>query len=511
MAKSKTVAEFGDFQTPVALARQVCRLLSANGVRPAALLEPTCGLGSFIFAGLDEFPAAREALGIDINPDYVERALTQARVRPDASKVRVLAGNFFGTNWRSVISSLPEPTLVVGNLPWVTNAELGALGSQNLPEKSNFQQRTGMDAMTGKANFDISEWMLIQILGALEGRRGSLAMLCKSAVARKALGHSWSLGLGVGESAIYRIDAAKHFGAAVDAVLLVMTFGVERRDYRAKVFESLDSVHAQATIGYEDGCLLADIEAHRKWKHLCGTEPMKWRSGVKHDCSKVMEFVKEDSRYRNGLGECVSLESRYMFPMLKSSGVARGCDPTDIRWMLVTQTSVGQDTAEIAEHAPRTWEYLQRHAGLLNARGSSIYKDKPPFSVFGVGDYTFAPWKVAISGFYKRLAFARFGPVAGKPMVFDDTSYFLPCATEPAADYLMGLLNSRPAQSILGAFVFWDAKRPITAELLRRISLRSLATELGSLEEFDLHFAATPADSPIVRRRRASAAPALLR
>jgi hypothetical protein len=104
---------------------------------------------------------------------------------------------------------------------------------------------------------------------------------------------------------------------------------------------------------------------------------------------------------------------------------------------------------------------------------------RPQFSIFGVGEYSFAPWKVAISGFYKRLAFSKIGPVAGRPAVFDDTVYFLPCQCEEEADFLSGLLNSRAAQEFLGAMIFWSDKRPITIELLKRLSLRRLADELG--------------------------------
>ncbi|MGH7192509.1 MAG: hypothetical protein ACREJM_03125, partial [Candidatus Saccharimonadales bacterium] len=116
------------------------------------------------------------------------------------------------------------------------------------------------------------------------------------------------------------------------------------------------------------------------------------------------------------------------------------------------------------------------------------YRVRPAFSVFGVGDYTFAPWKVAISGFYKKLAFTVLSTVEGKPIVLDDTSYFLPCDTEGQAQYLASLLNSNPAQSYFRAFVFWDNKRPITADLLGRLNLRAVARELGSEAEFDRHF-----------------------
>jgi hypothetical protein len=183
----------------------------------------------------------------------------------------------------------------------------------------------------------------------------------------------------------------------------------------------------------------------------------------------------------------MDLEDTYLFPMLKSSQVARGGGDGN-RYMLVTQRTMGSNTKEIEERAPRTWSYLQAHADLLNRRGSSIYRNRPPFSVFGVGEYSFAPWKVAISGFYKKLAFVTVGPIKGKSVVLDDTSYFLPCQTQAQAEYLAALLNSSTAQAFYKAFVFWDAKRPITADLLRHLNLRRLAEEAGSGEKFNSLF-----------------------
>lgn len=85
---------------------------------------------------------------------------------------------------------------------------MGVIGGRNLPEKSNFQGHGGFAAKTGKANFDISEWMLIKLLEALQGRRAAIAMLCKTATARKVLRHAWLNGLDVGPSSLHLIDAA---------------------------------------------------------------------------------------------------------------------------------------------------------------------------------------------------------------------------------------------------------------------------------------------------------------
>jgi len=154
------------------------------------------------------------------------------------------------------------------------------------------------------------------------------------------------------------------------------------------------------------------------------------------------------------------------------------------RWMIVTQTEVGTDTSAIETVAPKTWAYLMAHAGSLDERGSSIYRKRPRFSVFGVGAYTFAPWKVAISGFYKSLSFAVVGPHQGRPVVFDDTVYAIGCATEREARLLHRMLMSDEAQEFYASLIFWDAKRPITVELLGALSLERLATALGVENEF---------------------------
>ncbi len=481
MAKTKQIAEFGDFQTPLELAKDVCSLLQKHKLKPATIIEPTCGTGSFLEAALERFPGVSEVHGFDINADYVRDA--RGRL-PGKAKLEV--ADFFSTDWLSLLGSCPEPVLVVGNPPWVTNAELGSLNSTNLPEKSNFQNHQGLDAITGKSNFDISEWMLMKLIEWLDGRRATVAMLCKTAVARKVLEHSWKHGMRA-KSELRLIDARRHFGAAVDACLLICNLSSNARNCDCKVYESLRSVSESHTFGCRDGRLCANVDVYEQCKHLEGESVYRWRSGIKHDCSKVMEFIREGPLYRNGLGEAVELEVDYLYPMLKSSELANGHTKKPKRWMLVTQQSVGQDTAPIQERAPKTWNYLLDHGAFLDKRGSSIYKNRPRFSVFGVGPYSLSPWKVAISGFYKRLAFTSVGSREGKPIVLDDTSYLISCKTKQEADLLTSLLTSDTAQQFFSAHIFWDAKRPITLATLSRLDLEALAKQLGKERQFNRH------------------------
>jgi len=367
-------------------------------------------------------------------------------------------------------------------------SQLGLLQSKNLPRKSNFQNRRGLDAITGKANFDIAEWMLIHLIEWMSSRHGTIAMLLKESVARKVLFHSWKHAIPLADASLYRFDAKKHFGVSVAACLLVCDLRPGPTLRKCEVYDLADPERVIQTIGYCREMLLADIEGFERHPALL-RQPLqsaiwyRWRSGVKHDCARIMELTRTDAGLRNGLREVVDIEEAFVYPMLKGSGVANGKEAQTNRYMLVTQHETGEMTTHIKHEAPRTWAYLEQHGQSLDARGSSIYRRRPRFSVFGVGQYAFSPWKVSICGLYKKLQFRVVGPQGGKPVVFDDTVYFVPCKSKREAELIQGCLHSSQAQEFLNAFIFWESKRPITAEVLGRLDLVALAVELGRMEE----------------------------
>lgn len=478
--RNAIIRQFGDFQTPLELAETVCGLLHKQGARPLSVFEPTCGQGNFLIATLDTFDSVRKAVGIDINPKYIEHASRRLEAKRLSTLITLRQDDFFATDWRSALNDLPEPILVIGNPPWVTNAELTKLEGRNTPPKTNFRNLTGLDAVTGKSNFDVSEWMLIQLSSALANRNATLAMLCKASVARKVLFYLWSTRFRFEKTSMYLIDAERFFGVSVPACLLVCRFSDAPGPAQCEVYTDLEQQRYQTTFAFIDGQRIANQDNYGRWKYLMGCERYKWRSGIKHDCYKVMELTKDGEVYNNGLGEVIELEDTHVFPMLKSADVVKNHHPIPRKWMLVPQSAIGEITVSLQETAPLTWKYLQKHHALLANRRSSIYRNRPAFSIFGVGDYSFAPWKVAISGLYKRFHFAVVGPYSGKPVVLDDTCYFIACQSEREAEYLANLLNSEVACQFFEAFVFWDDKRPITLEILSKLDLLALARELGS-------------------------------
>lgn len=468
--------EFGDFQTPLPLAAEICALLRHLGEAPAAVVEPTVGRGAFLLAAAEAFPQA-SLHGWDINPEHLAAAERSLIVRGFAARAALVAQDFFAADWDGILARTPSPLLILGNLPWVTNAAVSTVSGSNLPLKENFLGLRGLAARTGKANFDISEWMLIRLLHALGTRRATLAMLCKSATARKVLRYAWQQRLPVADAALFRIDAAAHFGAAVDACLLSLRTGVVGLP-QAPIYPSLALDAPSATLGLAGKELVADIAAYHALRHLEGASPVQWRSGVKHDCAGVMELKPAPGGFINTAGETCSLEADYLFPLLKCSDLANG-RLSPARFVLITQRKIGDDTAAIATVAPRTWAYLQAHAERFGARKSSIYRGRPSFALFGVGPYAFAPWKVAVSGLHHSARFQVLGPVDGKPVFFDDASYYLPFERESEARLIAEILNSLPCRRFLATLMFPDAKRSLTVELLQRLNLAAIAEEAG--------------------------------
>ncbi len=483
--KVKEKWEFGDFQTPDALALQVVRLLKKLNLRPCSVLEPTCGKGSFLMAVSKVYPDIQKLIGVEINDTYLQEARQRIAEAGMKKRTTLILSDFFTMDWTKVLESLPEPLLILGNPPWVTSTELAILRSKNLPEKSNFYGRRGYEAITGKSNFDISEWMLLKHLGWLMERRGIIAMLCKTSVARKVLFQAWKRSYPVSSARCFSIDARKHFNVFVDACFLVLEMMGDELSDNCLVYESIYATNPSYSIGLHDGFVIANVELYKKWKHLRGSDGVYiWRSGIKHDCAKVMELEKVGDSFRNGYGIIVSLEDAYIYPMLKSSDVGNGKVRAIRKFMLVPQKHVGDDTSHIKITAPKTWRYLNENAVALKKRASAIYRNRPPFSIFGVGDYSFSPWKVAISGFYKKLEFKVIGPVEGRPVVFDDTVYFLSCWSEEEANFVACLLNSKPAKEFFKSMIFWMDKRPVTIDILKRLNMHTLSIELGKELEY---------------------------
>lgn len=148
------------------------------------------------------------------------------------------------------------------------------------------------------------------------------------------------------------------------------------------------------------------------------------------------------------------------------------------KYVIVTQRKAKEPTDHLQLDVPKTWAYLQQHLEDFQKRKSSIYANAPEFSMFGVGDYSYSPYKVGVSGFYKQPLFSVLYSDDGIPVMTDDTSYFICFDHYDTAYVAMLLLNSAPVQAFLKSIAFLDAKRPYTKKILARLDFKKMIDTL---------------------------------
>jgi hypothetical protein len=471
--------DLGDFQTPPELAAAVLKCLGPIGRQWPRVLEPTCGRGHFISALLAQSRPPREIQAVEIQGDYCSavRALLKSRSSASDVHVQIRQTDLFDVNLSKDLNWKREgPLLVVGNPPWITTAELGRLGGKFRPPKRRIGGINGLAALTGASNFDVAEAVWLKLINELAEERPTIALMCKTSVARRILERAHRDRLPLASAAIHRLDAARWFGAAVDACLFKVGLGDPDGLREIPVFENLVQTTHRSTMGFARGWLIADRKAYDNWAFADGNCPLTWRQGLKHDAASVMELLREPATglLRNRTGEVLDVEPRFVYPLAKACDLLRDDVAPAERAVLVLQQRIGEDTAPLAGLAPRLWSYLTARSDSFTKRASSIYRHGPAFAMFGIGPYSFAPFKVATAGMSKEPRFRALGPEQGKPVMLDDTCYFLPCSSAADAAVMAALCNDPITLAFLRSAIFKTAKRPITKALLQRLDLSAI-------------------------------------
>ena len=465
--------ELGDFQTPPELVARVLKTLGPVGELWPRVLEPTCGTGNFVRGLLSMSSPPREIRAFELQRAHVRQAEKAARPK-NTVLIEIRQANLLEMDLRLDLTWTERgPLLVIGNPPWVTAAEVSVAGGKNFPKRNNLRGLRGLDAITGESNFDLAEHIWIKLLTELAEERPTIAMLCKMAVARNVLRFACKKSFPLEGVSIRKIDAGKWFHAAVEACLLSVKVGSQARSVEARVYPDLDSCDPAAVLTVNGG-MVADVSLYRRTAFVDGVCSLTWRQGMKHDAAAVMELTESEGVLRNKLGEEVTVEPDHLYPLLKGSDLFKQTDPVPRLFTIVTQRKLGELTDRLRSDAPRLWAYLQRNAAFFAKRKSSVFKGRGEFAIFGIGDYSFADYKVAVAGMYKIPRFRVVRPFNGRPVMMDDTCYFLPCRSLEQATTIACLLNDPICLGFIASLTFRGAKRPITKAILQRIDLNAL-------------------------------------
>jgi len=461
--------EYGDYQTPLDFALKICHFLKEQkNLKPEIIFEPTCGIGNFLDA--TKIFNAEKYFGVEINLNYCQECVEKI----SDSRFKIINADIFHFDF----SILPrqQNLLIIGNPPWATNSSL----SKNLPQKINYKNLIGLDALTGESNFDICEYILNNLTEKYRGTKTTIAMLCKNSVARKVFANMVERNIYFETCEIFEFDAKKIFGISASACLLFIQLTDKFFSTVCKIYDLDKPTILKKSLHFKDGKFFCDeVSANYNFDGKCKFE---WRQGIKHDCAKVMELTLENGIFKNGNRENVEVEEKIIFPLVKGSSIKNPIVNNFSKYVIVTQKFLGENTEHLKFDAPLTWFYLQKNSALFAKRKSRIYNNAAEFAMFGIGDYSYLPYKVCIGGLNRKPTFSLVFSPDKKPVMLDDTSYFIGFEDYETAYTAMIYLNSAKVQDLLLNLSFADAKRPYTKKLLSRLDFSKICAEI-SFEE----------------------------
>lgn len=156
-----------------------------------------------------------------------------------------------------------------------------------------------------------------------------------------------------------------------------------------------------------------------------------------------------------------AIEPDLLYPLLRGRDVKRWrAEPS--AYILLTHLSgmrlnaISEDEMKI--QYPKTYLYLKRFEGILRTRAAfkryftrknkngRLTKTSPFYSMFDIGDYTFAPYKVVWREQAPLLTAAIANVVGGKCIIPDHKLMLIDCSDEQETYYLSGILNSSPVK-----------------------------------------------------------------
>jgi methylase of polypeptide subunit release factors len=157
-----------------------------------------------------------------------------------------------------------------------------------------------------------------------------------------------------------------------------------------------------------------------------------------------------------------TIEPDLVYPAVRGRDIERWRAMPEIYVLITHHKSSGKvyTEQELKSNYPRTFGYLANFKEVLLSRGSKFIKDLAErtsfFTMFGIGDYTFAKYKVL----WKRMANDIVAcvvsqvktPFGYKTVIGTDTTSFFATDSESEAHYLCAIINSKPVRDFIKSF-----------------------------------------------------------
>ncbi|MBN2025053.1 MAG: N-6 DNA methylase [Pirellulales bacterium] len=175
-----------------------------------------------------------------------------------------------------------------------------------------------------------------------------------------------------------------------------------------------------------------------------------------------------------------TVEPDLLFPLARWADVARYRAVPSAHVLLVQdlRTRRGLSEEVLRRDCPRTLAYLESFRETLSARAAyrRYQQDGAFYSMYNVGPYTVAPWKVVWRRMDRRITAARLGPVddpllGARPAVIQETCVAVEVDSPEEGDYLAAMLNSAVVNFVAAAHSVRGGKGFGTPSMLDYLAL----------------------------------------
>jgi hypothetical protein len=479
----------GEYYTPDWLAQFVLERLDYQG--EGSLLDPTCGSGTFLalaYRLLKKRGLSLESIaGIDVNPLACLSAKANLLLSMDSWDTPLELPIYCADTLLNP-PDLGKFDFVVGNPPWVNWETLPPdyrEQSKALWIQHQLFPHRGFDSILGKGKKDLALLLTYAVMDKYLADDGKMAFILTQAVL-KTSGAAEGFRRFTGKFQPQSVDDFSRIrlfsGAETRPIVLFIGKGKpEPLPYslwhspQANIpddapFDMMQSFHRSDFIAEPIGkagsaWLTGQAAALHALRKLRGKSPYTAHAGVYTGGANGvywLEVLGEENgflRVRNMPDEAkiavpqlqTLIEADFVFPLLRGRDVKRWqAIPT--AHILVVQDPekrIGYPENWLSSHYPRTHAYLAQFETILRQRATlkRYFKSNAPFySMFDVGDYSFAPYKVLWHGFGKHeMAAAVVGTVHDKPIMSNQAMHpFIGLDDENEAHYLAACLNSKP-------------------------------------------------------------------
>ena len=520
--------DLGEYFTPYWLAEKAIKMSGFEGDLNSILLDPGCGSGVFLLAAAEmKYQANR-----DKPLEELMRDILGTVVGCDINPVCVLGARLNLVCWLALKFGLPLPNIkipilhydtvfkrpasdveiddinsilpegcdyLVGNPPWISWNSLPGeyrkkIEQELLPRYILFDFH-GQEAQLGHSNDDYLVTFTLVTIHRYLKEGGLCSFIIKQPLLTNVSGKTFrrfsirhiqgSVKLKVKRVADLR--KVNPFGISNEPAIIVLGKGKEtvypvpyeiwlKKDGRIFVEEGEAKPSKDVTSPWV--VLTADLE---ETEFIEGRCPYEIRHGLKHDVADVI--IVNPIEHKGGRliiqseegKEIYEIEAGAVYPFLQPRHIG-AWEINGYTYVIIPQRKAGEDNEKkFARTLPLTYRYLERFKDQFLSRKSRIFTKKPFYGLFGLGNYTWKPYKVCWCGLGFKPEFVVVDSVndqllGEKLLIPDGTIYFIPLDTKEEAHFVCAVLNSELVRRFLSARS-GKSKRGLSKKVMEQIAL----------------------------------------